>query len=74
MCVDVYIYVYIKHYAEEVLCTYGYRDKPPRIAPMKPNTRLSKDDCDMSPKPDFHKRYRGIVCSLRYLVTMTSSL
>jgi len=38
---------------------------------MKPNTRLSKDDCDLSPKPDFHKRYRGIVDSLGYLVTMT---
>ena len=25
----------------------------------------------MSPKPDFHKRYRGIVGSLGYLVTMT---
>ena len=53
-----------KHYAEEVLRTYGYWDTPPRITPMKPNTRLSKDDCDMSPKPDFHKRYHGIVSSL----------
>ena len=32
---------------------------------------MSKDDCDPSPKPDFHKRYRGIVRSLGYLVTMT---
>ena len=38
---------------------------------MKPNTRLSKDDCDISPNPDFHKRYRGIVGSLGYLVTLT---
>jgi len=39
---------------------------------MKPNTRVSKDDCDLNPKPDFHRRYRGIVSSLGYLVTMTS--
>jgi len=38
---------------------------------MKSNTRLSKDDCDPSPKPDLHKRYRDIVGSLGYLVTMT---
>jgi len=38
---------------------------------MKSNTRLSKDVYDPSPKPDFHKRYRGIVGSLGYLVTMT---
>ena len=38
---------------------------------MKPNTLLSQDDCDSSPKPDFHKRYQGIVGSLGYLVTMT---
>ena len=51
--------------------TYGYCDTPPRLTPMKPNTRLAKDNCDMSPKPYFHKRYRGIVGSLGYLVTMT---
>jgi len=38
---------------------------------MKPNTRLSKDDCDPNPKQDFHRCYRGIVGSLGYLVTMT---
>ena len=38
---------------------------------MQPNTRLNKDDCDKNPAPDFHRRYRGIVCSLGYLVTMT---
>jgi len=38
---------------------------------MKLNTRLSKDDCDPNPKPDFHRRYCGIVGSLGYLVTMT---
>jgi len=35
---------------------------------IKPNTRLSKDDCDPSHKPDFHRCYRGIV---GYLVTVT---
>ena len=39
--------------------------------PMKPNIRLSKDDCKPNPKPDFHHRYRGVVGSLGYLVTMT---
>ena len=60
-----------KHHAEEFLRTYGYWDALPRITPMKSNTRLSKDNCDMSPKPDFHKRYRGIVCNVGYLVSMT---
>jgi len=59
------------HYAEEVLRTFGFWENLPRVKPMKPNTRLSKDDCDPSPKPDFHKRDRGIVGSLAYLVTMT---
>ena len=60
-----------KHYAEETLCTYGFWDIPPRITPMKPKTRLSADDCDKHPRPDFHKRYRGIVGSLSYLVATT---
>ena len=38
---------------------------------MQPNTRLNKDDCDKNPAPDFHRRYRGIVSSLGYLVTTT---
>ena len=38
---------------------------------MKPNTRLSKDDCDPNPKQDCHRRYRGIAGSLGYIVTMT---
>jgi len=58
-------------YAEEVLSTFRFWAILPRVTPMKPNTRLSKDDSDPSPKPDFHKRYRGIVGSLGYLVTMT---
>jgi len=38
---------------------------------MQPNTRLNKEDCDKNPTPDFHRRYRGIVGSLGYLVTMS---
>jgi len=61
------------HYAEEVLRTFVFWENLPRVTPMKPNTRLSKDDCDPSPKPDseIHKRYCSIVGSLGYLVTMT---
>ena len=64
-------YLSQKHYAEEILRTYGFWDIPPRITPMKPKTRLSADDCDKNPRPDFHKHYRGIVSSLGYLVAMT---
>ena len=60
-----------KHYAEEILQSHGFWDIPPRNTLMKPNTRLSKDDCDPNPKQDFHRCYRGIVGSLGYLVTMT---
>ena len=60
------------HYAEQVLRTFGFWKNLPRVTPMKPNTRLSKDDCDPSPKPDFNKRYHSIVGSLGYLVTMMS--
>jgi len=38
---------------------------------MQPNTRLNKTDFDKNPAPDFHGRYRGIVGSLGYLVTIT---
>jgi len=62
-----------KHYAEEILRSHGFKfwDIPPRNTPMKPNTRLSKDNCDPNPEQDFHRRYRGIVGILGYLVTMT---
>ena len=56
------------HYAEEILCTDNFWNATP---PMQPNTRLNKDDCDKNPVPDFHRRYRGIVGSLGYLVTTT---
>jgi len=38
---------------------------------MQLNTRLNKDDCEKNPAPDFHRRYRSIVGSLGYLVTIT---
>ena len=38
---------------------------------MKPGTRLTRDHSDFSPDPAFHRRYRGIVGSLGYLVNMT---
>ena len=60
-----------KNYAEEILRSYGFWDILPRNTPMKPNTCLSKDDSN--PKPDFHRRYCGIVGSLGYLVTDMSS-
>jgi len=37
---------------KEILRSYGYWDIPLRNTPMKPNTRLSKDDCDPNPNPD----------------------
>jgi len=58
-----------KHYAEEILTACGFWDVPPRNAPMKPNTRLSKDDCDSDPKPDFTA---SIVAS--WEVSATSSI
>jgi len=59
------------HYAEEILRTYNFWNATRRRTPMQPNTRLNKDDCDKNPAPDFHRRYRDIVGSLGYLVTMT---
>jgi hypothetical protein len=38
---------------------------------MVPGARLTKEQCDSSPEPAFHRRYRGIVGSLGYLVNMT---
>ena len=34
-------------------------------------TRLTKDQSGLSPDPAFHRRYRGIVVRLGYLVNMT---
>jgi len=59
------------HYAEEILRTYNFWNAAPRLTPMQPNTRLNKSDCDKNPAPDFYRRYRGIVCRLGRLVTMT---
>ena len=58
-------------YAEKILRTYNFQNATPRLTPMQPNARLNIDDCDKNPAPNFHRRYRGIVGSLGYLVTMT---
>jgi hypothetical protein len=60
-----------KHYAEEVLRTYNAWDYHPSATVLPPNLRLRKEDCDLTPDPAFHSRYRGIVGSLGYLVNMT---
>ena len=60
-----------RHYATEVLRTFDYWDCLPPLTPMRPGTRLTKDDCNPSPQKEFHRRYRGIVGSLGYLVNMT---
>ena len=56
---------------EDVLRTYGHSNSIPAFTPFIPHTHLSKDDCDPNPHPEFHRRYRGIVGSLGYLVNMT---
>ena len=60
-----------KHYAEDILRTYGFWGSLPLATMLPPHTRLSKDDCDPTPERAFHLRYRGIVGSLGYLVNMT---
>ena len=60
-----------KHYAEDVLRTYDYWDCIPALTPMTPGSSLTKEQCDPNPEPAFHRRYRGIVGSLGYLVNMT---
>jgi hypothetical protein len=60
-----------KLYAEDVLRTYDYWDCIPALTPMVPGARVTKEQCDPHPEPAFHRRYRGIVGSLGYLVNMT---
>ena len=59
------------HFSEDILRTYGHTNSIPALTPFVPHTHLSKDDCDPNPHPEFHRRYRGIVGSLGYLVNMT---
>ena len=60
-----------KHYAKDILRTYGFWGSLTLATMLPPHTRLSKDDCDPAPERAFHLRYRGIVGSLGYLVNMT---
>ena len=60
-----------RHFAEDVLRTFDMWVCIPALTPMKPGTRLRKEQSNPSPDPAFHRRYRGIVGSLGYLVNMT---
>jgi hypothetical protein len=60
-----------RHFAEDVLRMYEMWDCVPALTPMRPGIRLTKEQCDTKPDPAFHRRYRGIVGSLGYLVNMT---
>ena len=62
-----------KHYAGEILWSHGFWDIPPRNTPTKPNTHLSKDDCDPNPKPvwEFYRRYCSFLGGLDYLVIIS---
>jgi hypothetical protein len=62
---------FVLRYPEEVLRTYDVWDYHPSSTVLPPNLRLRKEDCDLSPDPVFHSRYRGIVGSLGYLVNTT---
>ena len=59
-------------YSQDVLRTFDHWDDTiPCLTPFPPNNSLSAEDCDTSPDPRFHRKYRGIVGSLGYLVNMT---
>ncbi len=50
-----------KHYAEEILRTYGNWDVAPSSTVLPPGTRLEKGDTIILPDKIFHLRYRGIL-------------
>ena len=60
-----------KHYTRHVLESEDMWDCNPKATPMVPNTRLSADDQPDVVDPILHKRYRGIVGKLGYIVNMT---
>ena len=39
--------------------------------PLEPGTRLSKADCPQHVDPELHRRYRGIIGHLSFMVTCT---
>ena len=53
---------------EKIVRTYGIWDVPLRNTTMKPNTRLSNDDYDSNPKPDFNA---AIVASWEVSATLS---
>jgi len=52
-----------RHFVEDVLRTFDMWDCIPALTPMKPGTRLTKEQSNPSPDPAFHRSYRGIVGS-----------
>ena len=46
-----------RHFAEDVLRTFEMCDCIPALSPMKPGTRLTKEQSNPSPDPAFHRRY-----------------
>ena len=46
-----------RHYAEDVLRTYGALSPILALMTMRPNTSLSKADCNLNPDLAFHVRY-----------------
>ena len=59
------------HYAEDVLRTYDFWKCIPALTPMTQGSRLTKEQYGPHPDPVSHRRYRGIVGSLGYLVNTT---
>ena len=62
-----------KHYLK-TFCALMTIGLIPALTSMTPGSRLTKEQCDPHPDPPdpvFHRRYRGIVGSLGYLVNLT---
>ena len=60
-----------KGYAERILQLYWFWDCHTVKTPLAPGVRLSKNDCPETVNPDLHRRYRGIIGHLSFLVQMT---
>ena len=58
-------------YAEKILRTYGMWDCKPVTTPLKPGVRLSKKDSPEFVDPALHRRYRGLVGHISFLMAMT---
>eukprot|EP00961_Rhodomonas_salina_P094115 1266341-Rhodomonas_salina.1 len=58
-------------YTERVLKIYGFDKATPVRTPLSPGIRLTKQDCPAVLDPALHRRYRGIVGHLSFLVQCT---